>query len=112
MLSDLGGRDNANYSSLSVSAAAFNSLHLYATYGAQYSAPRGMIDDLDLTSATAPCPGDINGDNIVDLTDLATLIAHFGMTSGAGLADGDLDGDGDVDLTDLATMLAYFGVSC
>jgi hypothetical protein len=59
-----------------------------------------------------PCPGDINGDDEVDLTDLATLLAHFGAADGATPADGDLDADGDIDLDDLASLLASFGVVC
>jgi hypothetical protein len=58
------------------------------------------------------CPGDVNDDDRCDLTDLATLLAHFGTTSGATQADGDLDGDGDVELSDLATLLANFGTTC
>lgn len=58
------------------------------------------------------CPGDLNSDNVVDLGDLAGLLANFGTVSGATTADGDLDGDGDVDLSDLAGLLAVFGVSC
>jgi hypothetical protein len=59
-----------------------------------------------------PCPGDVTGDGIVDLTDLTTLLAHFGMLSGAVFADGDMDGDGDVDLGDLTVLLSQFGISC
>lgn len=55
---------------------------------------------------------DLNGDGRVDLTDLATLLAHFGLTSGATPADGDTDGDSDVDLSDLTTLLGRFGASC
>lgn len=57
------------------------------------------------------CPGDINGDRVVDLSDLAGLLANFGM-SGRTTPQGDLTGDGDVDLSDLAGMLAEFGNSC
>ena len=56
-----------------------------------------------------PSPGDLDGDGDVDVADLATLLAHFGILSGAKMSDGDLDGDNDVDLTDLATLLAVFG---
>lgn len=65
-------------------------------------------------ASTSPCttPGDLDGDGAVGLSDLATLLAHFGTTSGAVSADGDLDGDGDVDLEDLAGLLAGFGTSC
>ena len=62
--------------------------------------------------APPPCQGDTNGDRTVDLTDLSTLLAHFGNASGMTRADGDMDGDGDVDLTDLSALLAVFGTSC
>lgn len=58
------------------------------------------------------CPGDVDGDQDVDLVDLATLLSNFGLPSGATLSQGDLDGDGDVDLVDLATLLTNFGLSC
>ena len=59
-----------------------------------------------------PCPGDLDGDGDVDLSDLAQLLAHYGTTSGAQYEDGDLDGDGDVDLSDLAALLANYGTAC
>ncbi|MCA9245098.1 MAG: hypothetical protein KDA32_14160 [Phycisphaerales bacterium] len=71
------------------------------------------------SAATAPalgtvgaiCPGDINGDRMVDLSDLAGLLANFGGT-GKTRAQGDLTDDGNVDLSDLAGLLAAFGTSC
>jgi hypothetical protein len=59
----------------------------------------------------ADCPGDLNSDSVVDIGDLATLIANFGDTSAAP-EDGDLDDDGDVDIADLALMVNRFGESC
>ncbi len=56
------------------------------------------------------CPGDITGDNAVNLEDLAGILANFGKV-GPGL-QGDLDLDGDVDLSDLAGLLSNFGASC
>ncbi|MBU0616866.1 MAG: hypothetical protein KKI02_04045 [Planctomycetes bacterium] len=67
------------------------------------------------TSATATltvCPpilGDVDHDCDVDLEDLATLLANYGVQSGASYEDGDLDGDGDVDLSDLAALLGHYG---
>ncbi len=65
-----------------------------------------------IIAAAAPCPGDLNGDHAVDLSDLTALLAHFGTTSGATAADGDMDADGDVDLSDLTGLLSAFGTTC
>ncbi|MSR18846.1 MAG: hypothetical protein EXS00_06735 [Phycisphaerales bacterium] len=48
-------------------------------------------------------PGDLNGDTIVDATDLAILLSAWG-TPGAA----DLDNSGTVDAADLATMLSLW----
>ena len=58
------------------------------------------------------CFGDLDGDNDVDLADLAQLLGNYGMTSGAVYEDGDLDADGDVDLADLAGLLGVYGTTC
>jgi hypothetical protein len=66
------------------------------------------------TSATATltiaCLGDLDGNGMVDLVDLTTLLSHYGQTGTS--ADGDLDGDGQITLTDLAALLVGFGTSC
>jgi hypothetical protein len=54
-------------------------------------------------------PGDVDHNGVVELADLATLLAHFGTQSGATYEEGDLDADGDVRLADLAILLAHFG---
>ncbi len=72
----------------------------------------GVPSEASIMRLAPFCPGDINLDGMVDLSDLAALLSNFGLTAGAGLAEGDLDGDGDVDLSDLATLLANFGISC
>jgi hypothetical protein len=68
--------------------------------------------DMGADEFASHCPGDLDGDGDVDLSDLATLLSNYGMTSGAQYEDGDLDGDGDVDLTDLAALLAVYGSTC
>ena len=67
------------------------------------------IESFDCVDPTDPCPGDVDGDNDVDLTDLAVLLSDFECV---GTCAGDVDGDGDTDLTDLALLLADFGVPC
>ena len=59
-----------------------------------------------------PCFGDLDGDDDVDLADLAQLLSNYGMTGGATYEDGDLDEDGDVDLADLAALLSVYGTVC
>ena len=65
------------------------------------------------------CIGDIGNFNcIVDLADLAQLLAHYGETF-VWYPDGDIfpphpfqPGDGVIDLNDLAEMLAQYGDDC
>lgn len=63
----------------------------------------GWIDTCPL-----PCPGDLNGDLVVDLADVSQLLANYGQT-GPNIP-GDLDHSGAVDLGDLAQQLANYGV--
>lgn len=53
-ISDLGGRDNPTWTTMSVSGATFNGLHLYATWQGDYTAPRGMIDNLTVSPVPEP----------------------------------------------------------
>ncbi len=55
--------------------------------------------------------GDIDGDNDVDVQDLAFLLATFGLCEGQSgyAAAADLNGDHCVTLQDLASLLAVFG---
>lgn len=54
------------------------------------------------------CPGDANGDLVVDSEDLNAVLGSFGTDDPAG----DTDGDGDVDSDDLNDVLGNFGVKC
>ncbi|MBI5863731.1 MAG: hypothetical protein HZB38_04340 [Planctomycetes bacterium] len=83
------------------------------------TAAPGVAEIIDLrlspgmgVSLARRCPGDVNVDQLVDLTDLATLLSHFGALSGATWADGDLNGDAAVDLSDLSLLLSNFGAFC
>ena len=61
------------------------------------------------TGAPEPCPGDLDGDLTVTLTDLALLLSDFDCTNACA---GDVDDDDDTDLTDLAVLLANFDLTC
>jgi YVTN family beta-propeller protein len=69
-------------------------------------------DILLVNDPSNPCPvGDMNGDEVVDITDLAILLAHYGDTESV-YRHGDIDADGDVDLSDLAALLSVYGTTC
>lgn len=55
-------------------------------------------------------PGDTDGDQDIDLSDLNAVRNHFGE-SGVGRAEGDLTGDGSVGLDDLNEVRNRFGSS-
>ncbi|MFQ5806383.1 MAG: dockerin type I domain-containing protein [Phycisphaerae bacterium] len=63
------------------------------------------------TVLVPPVEGDINGDGVVDLVDLALLLMAYGSCEGDPdyNANADFDGSGCVDLSDLATLLGNYG---
>jgi hypothetical protein len=82
-------------------SAGIDAYNLWVQFGK--SEPVAM-DNLTLVLTL---PADLNGDDIVDLSDLAQLLSAFGDSAG-----GDVNGDGWTDISDLALLLAYFGSSC
>lgn len=54
----------------------------------------------------APCPGDFNGDGIVDGEDFGVLLGNFG-NKGGGV--GDLNGDNLIDGGDVGLFLGFWG---
>jgi hypothetical protein len=63
-----------------------------------------------VASPESVCPGDVNGDGLVDFSDLNAMLTEFGHLG--DVIDADLDLDGDVDFTDLNAVLSNFGVNC
>lgn len=55
--------------------------------------------------------GDVNGDGVIDLTDLVTLAAGYGQSVPPGDARADLNGDGNIDLLDLVMLGFNYGRS-
>jgi hypothetical protein len=83
-------------------AAGFDNANSYAEFS------RTTVIYFQTMSETPPCPGDVDGDLDVDLTDLAILLGSFGTAA----SNGDLNADGVVDLSDLSLLLANFGNVC
>jgi len=104
-ISDLGGRDNAAIDVLRVSADAFDELHLYATFGAEFSLPRIMIDDLTLTGG---CAADFDGDGELTLFDFLAFQNAFD----AGEPSADFDGDGSLTIFDFLAFQNAFDAGC
>ena len=48
------GRDNPTFDTMSVSGVAFDQLHVYGWFNNTYTAPRGMIDNLEITAVPEP----------------------------------------------------------
>lgn len=54
MISDLGGRDNLAFNSLSVGGVEFDSLRLYGSFGSDNSGGRALLDNLTINTVPAP----------------------------------------------------------
>jgi len=61
-----------------------------------------------------PCPGDTDGDDDVDLVDLAVLLGTYGLCHGdpGYVPQADFNGDDCVTLDDLAELLGHYGQTC
>lgn len=60
---------------------------------------------------TCPCPGDFNGDCVVNSADLVMLLGRFGRTNQAPYSVGDLNNDRAISTPDLVIFIARFGCS-
>ncbi len=88
----------------------FTSISRSTLDGAQIGGLRTI--DMTFERQVGPaCPGDANGDNVVDFLDLNIVLSDFGQMVYPGMG-GDLNGDGGVDFLDLNIVLSFFGVHC
>jgi hypothetical protein len=62
-----------------------------------------------LPAPASDLPGDLNGDGVVNFTDLNIVLGAFGSSGVPGMTPGDADGDGVVNFTDLNIVLGNFG---
>ena len=68
-----------------------------------------LDDAIDGDVSCASCPGDINGDGLVDINDFLSLNSAFG--SNCTCAE-DINGDGTVDVNDFLELNSAFGNVC
>ncbi len=75
--------------------------------------PNSVVATMPVPQVPPPpsCPGDTNGDNVVDAADLSVLLANFGGVA-AGPSTGNFNDDSQCDSADLSVLLAQFGISC
>lgn len=83
--------------------------------GSEFRVTRGdRVEIQNVFELVGPCEGDVNGDDSIDTTDLASMLTAFGACGGdAVYIDGaDLNADLCVDMADLSTLLSNFGNDC
>lgn len=66
---------------------------------------------LNVTCVSSACPGDGDGNRIVNFLDITNVLANFGSTV-TPYTSGDTDGTGTVAFLDITTVLANFGNVC
>ncbi len=75
-----------------------------------------VIDATDLAivqgTINAQCPGDLNGDGAVTPLDISIVLGAFGNSNVVGRSAGDANGDGAVTPLDISIVLGNFGTSC
>lgn len=59
-----------------------------------------------------PCPGDTDGDNVVNFVDLNAVLSAFGVQAAPAELPADVNLDGVVNFVDLNAVLSAFGVTC
>lgn len=79
-------------------------------YRLNYSAVCGTVYSATATLTVVPaaCPGDANGDGVVNFDDITAVLANW---LGAG-PTGDADHNGIVNFEDISTVIANWGVVC
>ncbi len=62
--------------------------------------------------APPPCPGDADGNGVVNFADITNVLTNFGMDYTPGTGPGDADHNGIVNFADVTNVLTNFGVPC
>jgi hypothetical protein len=73
------------------------------------SAPAVMDSSMIDITIDEPIEGDVNGDGVVNITDLLIMISQWGQCPTSGDCTADVNGDGWVNVTDLLVAIANWG---
>ena len=98
---------------------ALTSSDVLAVPSASTAGPGG-VQNLDVSqamltfTAAAACPGDFDGNGMVNLSDFLAFAGAFGTRSGTTNYDArvDMDGNGAIDLSDFLAFAGVFGTTC
>lgn len=76
-----------------------------------FATARIHVDDVELEEVT--CPGDFNGDGLIDDADVSIFMPNLGADPSLPcMARFDINGDGVINFADLSYVLANFGLAC
>lgn len=107
---ELACNDNANVSGCSNQSVIENyRVEANRLYAFRVAGNSSTVVGAGVLTLALDCDADLDGNGIVDISDLAALLANFGCNSGC---TADLNSDGITDLGDLTLLLSAFGVSC
>lgn len=99
--------DGQTVTEVAIGARALDGQRLAFT--ARFDDGSAAVYVAELASPPPSCRSDLDGDMVIDITDLSLLLSNYGQT---GKIPGDIDLDGDVDITDLSLMLSDYGRTC
>ena len=67
------------------------------------------LDNPCQEQSNTACPGDMDGDLVITVSDILDVLSEFGCTSGCAM---DINGDGATNVTDVLAVLSAFGTIC
>lgn len=70
-----------------------------------FAAIGGIVIWRSLAAPNPNLPGDINGDNTVNITDLSILLTNYRTSN----TSADINSDGAVNVLDLSILLSHYG---
>ena len=102
--------NNTNNVQVDFDGASSSPVVVYVTASNDCGSSTSFALAVEITCIT--CPGDFNGDGVVNISDLSGFLGVFGSACSGNVCPGDFNGDGTVNVSDLSGFLGVFGTSC